>query len=88
MRNPLTLEALADWLARQDPTTEYDYGNGSACLLHKYFKAVGLPVERVTAIVWYDTNRGVHRLPDGFDQIAIGHTIGRALIRANELLRA
>ena len=40
----LTVEALAAWLAKQDPATEYDYGNIEDCLLCRYGRAIGLDV--------------------------------------------
>ena len=33
MRNPLTIEAFADWLGKQNPKYDYDYNDCKACVL-------------------------------------------------------
>ena len=84
MKNPLTIEAFADWLEKQPPEKEYDYSNCRGCLVFQYLTAVGIPITS-TGSTTFSTNDGQeHILPYELDIVAARHphTFGKAAIRA------
>lgn len=90
MRNPLSLEALRDWLKQQDPQGTYNFVDGRDCLLARYLRFVGLPVQDVDPHDWRDTNLDLHPLPPGMNAVARPEewtgTYGAALQRAEKLI--
>lgn len=90
MKNPLSLEALRDWLKQQDPKGTYNFVDVGDCVLARYLRFVGLPVLTVDSHNWRDKNFDFHPLPLGFNEAArtVGHagTYGDALERAEKLI--
>lgn len=87
----LTTASLVEWLKKRPPLEHYDYvGRKTACMIHQYLAAVGLPVAGVTPVSWSDHGGAPHDLPEGWDNIAYGsaynRTFGGALERAREQL--
>ena len=95
MRNPLSLEAFADWLEKQPGEKKYKYISATQCLICQYFNAIGLDFIALDSRAWCDHNYEDHKLPDHFNDIAHGvgddlwtrHTFGSAARRARELLK-
>src|SRR5580692_2560798 len=72
--DPFSLATLIAWLERQSPDARYDYACNGHCLLAQYFCAHGF--QRVSVGPWslFDFVTYIdHRLPPGFDDIAMGH---------------
>jgi hypothetical protein len=93
MRNPLSLEALADWSETRDPDEQYQYSSPRECLCAQYLRFAGFRVCGVLLDQWLDSENIYHRLPDGFNAVAIGNglagswTYGQAAERARALAR-
>lgn len=87
MKNIFTVEALADWLETQDPTSTYDYLLNSGCLIARYFRAVGLQVDLVGPDSWRDTMGEEHPLSGDLNHVAASglHTYDGALKRARSM---
>ena len=90
MRNPLSTEALVDWLAKQPAKGRYSYDANCGCLLHQYLTNVGFSDVVVGGYNWDDARGRDHRLPDGWNDIAVRSpcTYGAALRRAKAWLAA
>ena len=88
MKDPISVEGLADWLRKQDPDTKYMFLSCSDCLIARYLKSLGLPVSSVGSPMWHDTNGMSHDFPPGMDGVAVAapRTYGAALKRAEKLL--
>lgn len=65
MRNPLSLEAFADWCARKPADGEYDWADTNGCAFCQYLTSVGLPIRRVDIYSWVDEHWRTHPLPEG-----------------------
>lgn len=86
MKNPLTLEAFAEWLEKQPQDMEYDGIDPGSCILARYYQACGFAD-------WFDRSFRadctcelskaafgfVTDCPDGF-------TVAHALRRARALI--
>lgn len=70
MRNPLTLEAFADWCEKQPPETAYNYSNSKECAVTTYLKSLGLPCLSSAMGYWRDYDRVKHDLNGNFDHSA------------------
>lgn len=88
MQNPLSVEGLAAWLVKQDGTTGYNYIDSGDCLLCRYFRAAGIPVDVVGPTKWVDIDGVGHQISPAMSRISIGHpyTYGAALSRARAIL--
>lgn len=76
MRNPLTTEALIDWLEKQNPTEEYCWWDPESCLLGRYAASLGLSYNDMPhALRW-----------EYWIAFPNPHTFGRALKRARKLV--
>lgn len=62
MRNPLSIEAIADWASKQEPDRLYDYTDPHKCALCKYFDSIGLAYRQVGPWSWHSKNKNEHRL--------------------------
>lgn len=83
-------EGLIAWLETQDPATEYKYTDNDECLLCRYFRARGIPLNDYRPLSfdeWTDRDGVDHPLPEILDNISVDgvSTYGAALIRAKEL---
>lgn len=74
MKNPISLEALEDWLRKQNPNTTYRYSSPHGCLLFRYFTSLGLPVDSVGPHDWFtfrlEQPEQPHPYPSILDQIS------------------
>ncbi len=88
MRNPVGLENLETWLKKQNPRKIYCYGNSGTCLLHQFYTAMGMPIQKMFSNSWHDISGVEHPLDDTLDFIAAhgNFTFGDALIRTQEEL--
>jgi len=87
---------LVAWLEQQDPETEYNYFNRDDCLLCRYFRARGVPLNDtwpLSAEYWTDKFGKEHLLTKELDEISSGccssnlshpHCYGAALARGKE----
>jgi hypothetical protein len=52
MRNPLTLEAFAEWCEKQPADAEYNYEDPNRCAYCQYLRATGFDVRSVGPTYW------------------------------------
>jgi hypothetical protein len=97
MRNPLSIEAFADWCEKKPADEAYSYSNiCGPCAFAQYLIHLGFPVDYVGADHWRDLSRTEHRLPDWVDEIvkdssygpSPSHTFGALAKRLREASRA
>ncbi len=88
MRNPVGLENLETWLKKQNPRKTYCYGNSGTCLLHQFYAAMGMPIQKMFSDCWHDLGDIEHPLNETLNNIAScpNHTFGGALERTQEAL--
>lgn len=90
MKNPLSVEAFADWLATMPADDEYDWRYSLYCAIGQYLHATAPHIKPFAC--YYVTPDNDHKpYPAGFDRIAFTdgpHTFGAALHRAREYLEA
>ncbi len=88
MRNPVGLENLETWLKKQNPRKTYCYGNSGTCLLHQFYAAMGMPIEKMFGDTWQDVSNGVHNLDPDLQMISVStpHNFGGALERTQKVL--
>lgn len=96
MRNPLSLEAFADWLETKPADETYNF-NCLNCAIGQYFKFLGMRFNGLGTENWTDDQGVAHYLPRGMNRAAQGdsyygghpdHTFGKAAQRARRELRA
>ncbi len=89
MRNPVGLENLETWLKKQPLGKQYCYGNSGTCLLHQFYSAMGMPIQKMFGHEWHDITDGVHDLDPILNKIAIDgiRSFGGALIRTQEAIK-
>ena len=83
MRNPVGLENLETWLKKQNPRKTYCYGNSGTCLLHQFYAAMGMPIQKMFSDCWHDLGDIEHPLDEALNFIAAwgDPTFGDALVR-------
>lgn len=100
MRNPLSLEAFADWLGTMPADQLYEYGDINGCAVCQFFDFLGLHYLAVGGLAWNDAEGQERALPADLDRVANGRydahrlrqnhktfrTFGAALERARALL--
>jgi hypothetical protein len=52
MRNPLTLEAFAEWCEKQPADKEYNFFDNHGCAFGQYLKALGIEHRSVGGTYW------------------------------------
>ena len=52
MRNPITIEAFAEWCERQPPHAGYYYGDVKGCAFCQYLKSIGISSPIVGGAGW------------------------------------
>lgn len=71
IRQP-SLEGLIEWLKVQDPDATYRYTSATGnCLLFRYFKSIGLPIESINDRYWTDVQGTEHRILDVLNVVAL-----------------
>ena len=87
MKNPLSLEAFADWLEGKPAEQKYEYWC-QECAIGGYFIELGLPMKSLGTEKWRDRDGVLHVLPPGFDEVSSTppHTYGAAARRARDLV--
>lgn len=81
MRNPLSIEAFADWLEKQPPEGEYDYCSFSRCAISQYCRWLGFKDVWTSARIGFELAH--HAVVDCDPQ-----TFGAAAARAREAINA
>lgn len=91
MKNPLSLEALRDWIKTKPAAGEYCWHDPRSCLLGQYFKSIG--AAEVHSDWWRDADGNSHLFPLQFMKVALGENwhvgiprYGAALKRAEKLI--
>lgn len=87
MRNPLTLEAFADWLEKKPAAMFYEF-HCKRCAIGSYLTEHGFPMKTLGTEMWVDKDGNKHPLPIGWNRIAMTspHTYGDAAQRARAAL--
>ena len=83
LRTIYSVDNFVAWLETRDPNEKYTYISCNDCLIHRYFTAMGLSVNRVWARGYMLTSNPKEELkyPSELNTIAIygGQTVGGAL---------
>jgi len=83
LRTIYSVDNLIAWLETRDPDETFNYISCNDCLIHRYFTAMGLPVDRVWAdgYILISNPTEIFTYPAELNNIAIfaGLTIGGAL---------
>lgn len=90
MKNPLSLEAFADWCAKQPTDAEYRYDNIVDCACGRYFRSLGIDAHYSGYHEWLGFYR--RRIPhsDEMDRLASvrPHTFGALTERVRGAIAA
>lgn len=95
MLNPMSAEAMVNWLEGKEAGEKYSFTDGRHCLMFQYLKASGFPIEMAgsSGEGWFDHEWQRHWSPD-FYQLSFevangrdkgGNTFGAALSRAKAI---
>lgn len=76
IRQP-SLKGLIAWLETKDPNIEYDYCNGSDCLVARYLRDLGYPVVGCHDKAWHDSDEHYHFYPKELNDVSLNARITR-----------
>lgn len=93
MKNPLSLEAFADWCEKQPADKEYSYIDSENCAVTQYMRACGFPCAYSNRDKWYERRDNqtwyAHKAPERrMDILAceLPHTFGALAKRLREAI--
>lgn len=72
MKNPISLDAFADWCAKQPADKHYDYHAVRDCAFAQYLRSLGFETAIVSPMQYCIGEGEVRPLPEGVDAAVYG----------------
>ncbi len=81
----VSFDGLIEWLKTKDPKETYNFDSCNACLFRQYLDARGSPALSLANKIWFRFWAKLHNQPFSDVAVALPHTFGAALARAESL---